>query len=136
VEDFGTSPNSTGCRPVVSYSVTDPPNGTPARTPTRIFRIRSAVLLSLSYEGIEKMVQRLRIALSERIPRELYRLARLFNGIPLRNGCRRWSRATGNKLMRLVGILILPAFWNWSHRSDLHRNKRFTGPRLRCANGN
>jgi hypothetical protein len=56
------------------------------------------------------VVRRLGIAPSE-VSRELYRLARLFNGIPPQttNGCRRWSRATGNKLMRLVGILIRPA---------------------------
>jgi hypothetical protein len=34
VEDFGTSPNSTGCRPVVSYSVTDPPKIGRRRTRT------------------------------------------------------------------------------------------------------
>ena len=44
VEDRGIPPRSPGCRPGVSCSVTDPPNGTPARTFTRIFDVRSVAL--------------------------------------------------------------------------------------------
>ena len=55
------------------------------------------------------MVRRLGIAPNERKPRSLYRRARLFNGIPPRNGCRGRSCTGKERLMRSFGELSLPA---------------------------
>jgi hypothetical protein len=57
VEDVGISPTSTGCRPVVSYSVTDPPLAPPLRLSRRSSTLEASRSV-LSYEGV-KMESRL-----------------------------------------------------------------------------
>ncbi len=59
------------------------------------------------------MVQRLRIALSERIPRELYRLARLFNGIPLRKWLQEVESRHRKQAYETRRDTHPSCIWNW-----------------------
>ena len=136
----------------LAVTMTVTPKFAAGRSCTRIFGVRNVALsFCLSYGSVKVehrvrlaltricfadrrfgfftlrcMVRRLGIAPNERKPRSLYRRARLFNGIPPRNGCRGRSCTGKERLMRPFGELSLPAIW--SQCPATLRTVRFTGP--------
>jgi hypothetical protein len=148
VEDYGISPYSTGCRPVVSYSVTDPPNCTLARTLiwTSGFR-RAALCFKLRGHKVDSCVglaptnDRLQPAASASLAYRrvwcgalvtlqvgvmldcFYRQPRLFTELSPQD----WLQGRDSNLRMPgyepgdLGLLSTLRSLKWSHRSDSHR---------------